>query len=653
MISELIDFYNILRHDQHVPPYAQYQNVKYALDIDREGKLIGISPLGEAGKGVMRWVPALVGQVRTSTKIIPQFLWDSPAYFFGFIRDSKPVSSSKILKKEKRSRQEFQGAYKQYLEILKDDADPVAKAILAFYAKMNHAIQANGLLAANTVEDDLTHLDNLNDTVKQKLREGTIGRLILRVDSNLSTDDRSLFDLWAAYQKRHFTNLSSKSLYSIVDGSKIKASLTHNQVHVKGGQGAGSPLISFNDHSFESYGLTQSENAPMSMDQQFAYSQALQYLLEDQHSHVTTAGNVTVLAWTRNHPKTSLLSLFEHPPKSEELMGWVKDLASAHTVDIDRIHWQENDPCYFLCITPNNARIAVRFFYRNTFGEFLSHINEFYEELKIAGSPGERNPSVYTLVKATEPPEKWQKKRETSGSALSEQAERLYSQIILAVLRGTPLPFTLLYGIESRIRIAATQSSRSKRALTASKKKGQQLTKGDTQPIETFNSLKAGAIKAFYLRQMPVGYTKEDFTVALNEDNNRPSYLLGRLFYMYEWVQDAAEQNETTNYTSSIRRNYFSTASTSPSIVFPQIFKLVQSYQIKLERDNPGLNTLLEKKIDAIIGRLPDELPDHLTLVEQGQFYLGYYQQKEARYTRHPHQSAQETSEQTKETGND
>lgn len=121
--------------------------------------------------------------------------------------------------------------------------------------------------------------------------------------------------------------------------------------------------------------------------------------------------------------------------------------------------------------------------------------------------------------------------------------------------------------------------------------------------------------------------------MSLNESNNQQPYLLGRLFALLEKAQLNA-QGEKLNRT--IRDSYFSSASSTPAAVFPQLLRLVQHHISKA--DNNGW---IDRQIGQVLSRIqvdgsssnPWGFPSALTLQEQGLFMLGYYQQRQDLYT--------------------
>ena len=56
--------------------------------------------------------------------------------------------------------------------------------------------------------------------------------------------------------------------------------------------------------------------------------------------------------------------------------------------------------------------------------------------------------------------------------------------------------------------------------------------------------------------------------MGLNEGNNSVPYLLGRLFAMLEWLQEAA------NGATTVKDRYFNAACATPAAVFPLLLRL-------------------------------------------------------------------------------
>ena len=115
--------------------------------------------------------------------------------------------------------------------------------------------------------------------------------------------------------------------------------------------------------------------------------------------------------------------------------------------------------------------------------------------------------------------------------------------------------------------------------------------------------------------------------MSLNENSTNVPYTLGRLFSIYEAVQECA--NPGINAT--IKDKYFNSAASTPATIFPILDNLCQKHLRKLEI---GKRIYWERQIEGLKDRLGESYPLRLTLPEQGSFNLGYYHQKQFRYTK-------------------
>ena len=110
--------------------------------------------------------------------------------------------------------------------------------------------------------------------------------------------------------------------------------------------------------------------------------------------------------------------------------------------------------------------------------------------------------------------------------------------------------------------------------------------------------------------------------MALDKETTCIAYRLGRLFAVLEKAQrDAVPSANTT-----IKDRYYSSASATPSIVFPQLLRLAQHHIQKAEY---GRNT--DKMIEEIMDGI-QMFPAHLSLDDQGLFAIGYYHQRKDFY---------------------
>lgn len=113
--------------------------------------------------------------------------------------------------------------------------------------------------------------------------------------------------------------------------------------------------------------------------------------------------------------------------------------------------------------------------------------------------------------------------------------------------------------------------------------------------------------------------------MSLNKNSTNIPYTLGRLFAVYEAVQERA--NPGINAT--IKDKYLNSAASTPTTIFPILDNLCQKHLRKLDT---GLQIYYDRQIGEVKDILSEAYPLRLTLPEQGSFNLGYYHQKQNRF---------------------
>ena len=86
-----------------------------------------------------------------------------------------------------------------------------------------------------------------------------------------------------------------------------------------------------------------------------------------------------------------------------------------------------------------------------------------------------------------------------------------------------------------------------------------------------------------------------------------------------EKLQQEASGNHLNR---TIKDTFFCSASTRPAMVFPRLLRLAQNHLNKSKSE-----VYFNKQIGEIMEYLDNEFKDILSLKEQGQFMIGYYQQ--------------------------
>ncbi|MEX2104870.1 MAG: type I-C CRISPR-associated protein Cas8c/Csd1, partial [Bacilli bacterium] len=251
---------------------------------------------------------------------------------------------------------------------------------------------------------------------------------------------------------------------------------------------------------------------------------------------------------------------------------------------------------YILGLSPNAARLAVRFWYTGTIGEIGDRVWQHYRDLSIVGL--ERCPSIKQLLREVAVGHDW-----------SNIPPNMEGQMLRCVLLGLPYPRAVFAGLMNRIR-----------AESDDPKKG----------LYKIGALRAAMIKAFLLRKarMSKDYKMEgELTMALHEQSTSVPYHLGRLFACLEKTQVGALGQ---GINATIRDRFWGAASSTPATVFPRLLSLAQHHISKDEewgRSN-------DFRIQEVMNALPQKFPSRLSLEEQGMFALGYYHQRQDLYTK-------------------
>lgn len=272
------------------------------------------------------------------------------------------------------------------------------------------------------------------------------------------------------------------------------------------------------------------------------------------------------------------------------LKGLMESLAEGADVEWDGTRIDPNMTFYILGISPNAARLSVRFFLRNSFGQFIRNVKAHYDRLEIVRpsfDPFDNIP-VWRMLKETVNPNSREKK----------PAADMAGDTLRAILTNTPYPATLLNGVTLRIR-------------------------ADRE----MNRTRAAILKAYYLKNRNPFVPEEVLTVSLNQDSNHEAYVLGRLFSVLEAIQSDA--NPGINAT--IRDKYFSSASATPGVVFPTLVNLAQKHLRKLDE---GKKIFYDKQLTELMSKLGETYPNRMNLPQQGAFQLGYYHQTQYRFTK-------------------
>ena len=572
ILQALTDYYRTLEEKGEIsPPGWGKVKVSYALCIGADGTLeqvVSVETEQARGKKTVLAPQLMVlpVPVKRTVGIAANFLCDNAAYLLGVDNNGKP----------QRTLECFQACKALHEELLEGVDSPAARAVLAFFRTWQPEQAANH--PALTV-------------CWEELMAG--GNLVFRYDNAFVHQDAPVRQAW----DDHYQAVEDgPQMVCLVTGKKGPIARLHPSIKgIINGQAMGNSLVCFNDLADESYGCVkgQGRNAPTSKYAAFAYTTALNHLLADRE-HVYQMGDATVVCWARSggdvYQNIFGAAFFGQGPAYTltDLQGTLNNLCNGFAVDLDEERLDPNMDFYILGLSPNAARLSVRFFFRNTFGAFLRNAQAHQQRLEIV------KPAYDTFD--TIPMWKLLYETVNQNSRDKTPAPNMAGEVLRAVLTDTRYPATLLNGVALRIRAEHS------------------MTRG-----------RAAILKAYYLKNIHPDVPKEVLTVALNPDSTNIPYNLGRLFSLLEAVQSAANPGINT----TIKDKYFNSASATPAIVFPVLVNLAQKHLKKLDG---GLRTHYDKQITTLLSKLGESYPPRMNLPQQGCFQLGYYHQTQSRF---------------------
>lgn len=563
------------------PPGFSREKISFAIEISPNGIPVAVIDLrAESGKRLVPQLLSVPAAVKRTAGVLPNLLWDKSAYVLG-----------RTAGDGKRTAQEHAAFRQMHIDLLADAADTGLVALYRFLDGWT----------PERFDAAPFHAEMLDANIVFRL-QGENGYLHQRTAARDLIEARRGSD--------------GKRVVCLVTGNPGIAQRLHPTIKgVNGAQSSGAALVSFNLDAFTSYGKEQGDNAPTSEAAAFRYGAALNGILERSSRNRLSRGigDATVVFWAdtsqavdENAARAAedwFSALVEPPDDADEakkIRERLDDLVQGRPVETLDSRLSPGTRFHVLGLAPNAARLSVRYWLSDDFGEFVKRLAAHYRDLAIEPSPwGERPPSIAWLLLKT--------------TALLEKFDNipplLAGEVTRAVLEGTRYPRSLLAAAIMRLRAGDDPSTGWHAAV-----------------------IKAVLSREQCLRRIGIHASecatskKEDLPVSLQRENADPAYQLGRLFAAYETAQRMA----LGKVNATIRDRYFGAASATPASVFPLLMRGVQNHLGKLRKGGKG--SWLEREIEEITSRLDPPLPRSLPLEAQGRFVLGYYHQRKGQF---------------------
>ena len=551
------------------PEGFENKEIPFIIVIDKQGKFIQLEDTRELKnkKKVARTflVPKGLGRSGSKSYEVSNLLWDHYGYVLAYAGEKGQEQADK-------QHASFTANVNELKQALPDDAGVAAvAAFLASAAEKSKAMQA-----ANWVEC-------------AKVKGCNLSFRLVDEAVDLVCQSKAVQAYVSQANQAQSDNIPKG--ICLVTGKLAPIARLHNPV--KGVNAKPAPFTSVNLSAFESYGKEQGFIFPVGEQVMFEYTTALNTLLAGENRF--RIGDVTAICWSAK------------PTPLEEYLaslisGGGKDNPDAHIDAVKSLYkslyngkYTEPDgkeKFYLLGLSPNSARIVVRFWHETSVAALSESIAAWYDDLQMVR--GENSPY----------PEYMPLPRLLGNLVLDGKMENLPSDLIAqitdAALNNRVLPVSLL------------------QAALRRNKAEQKITYG-----------RASLLKAYINRAIRAGRLKnmKELTMSLDRNRQDIGYVLGRLFAVLEKTQ--AEANPGLNATIADR--YFGSASSTPIAVFGTLMRLLPHHLNKLEFE--GRAVQLQWEIRQILEHC-QRFPNHLNLEQQGLFAIGYYHETQFLFTK-------------------
>jgi len=361
-------------------------------------------------------------------------------------------------------------------------------------------------------------------------------------------------------------------------------------------QGEDTKLISFNKEcpAFESFGLSQGANAPVSTIAEEKFRSSFNSLIEISRAKGLTFSGTSYLNWTRDpmadaDPMDDLLA--PNPDAVASLIRAHQNGSPYFGLESD----EERNLYYCMSLSANGARIVVRDWLELTVKALKDNMAHWFEDISIIAPDGSGPKGDFKL---------WALLYSMVREGIDELPPPLPGQIIKCALAGRQLdmPQTALAAALHRQVI--------------------ECRKPDDKSDPKLNPARMALIKCCLLRS-PNRKPTDTMTTELDTNSKDMAYRCGQLFAVIGRLQLLA----LGRVGASIADRTYGGVATHPATTLGPIFTKLVPYFKKANSRFPGSGTNKQKEIEVLATVIEQlgGLPKTLALEEQGRFALGYY----------------------------
>ncbi len=584
--------------------------IRWIIQLDAQGNFLGIVPTGDDKRGKEFSAPQT-----TRPKVaggVAEFLADGITAVFGFDADPE---KDKDNEKRRRDRDQNNAAkqtdfWQQIEAAFAETQHPSLQALLGF--KAQHATQPSFLRWGHKRDSDgkekpawwLTTAEG--SEIKLAAENFTFsveGQLLLE-------DEQVIRPFWRRVYQQEMSEKNEaveKGLCLITGQTDVPIAPTHNPKikRIPNAQPTGAAIVSFDKAAFTSYGCDQSYNAPVSIEASTAYSVALNWLV-NQRSHYFQLGGTIICFWARNYEESTedFFALFDQP-KPETIKKFL-----ASPLRGEERSAIADDEFYSVTLAGNAGRIVVRHWLQVPLTTAKENLQQWFRDLDIAPY-GEPAVAKKKNDEETSSPLGLYRLAMTTVRESKDLQPEILTQLYRAALEAHAPSLQLLKPVLNRL--------------------AKQLVK-DGPNITLRNLSRFALIRLIVNRNRKEG---EPFMETKVCETSDAAYNCGRLLAIFDDLQMRA--NDYNFDGAGVVERYYGSASSAPNSAFGILWRLHQHHLKKVSRSNKGASEAIKRRIAEIAALFPQpaplqppQFPRTFSLVEQGRFALGFYQQKAA-----------------------
>lgn len=439
-------------------------------------------------------------------------------------------------------------------------------------------------------------------------------RVSFKVDETFLPASDQILVWWSNFRQQFQKQDGTQERCLITGELTVPITTAQSVVGLKsvGGHASGDSLICFDKNAFCSYGLKQAANAPVSDEAYSAVKAALDQLLKGAqrlagmkiahwYDKEIPPGNDPVFAFLGDANEED-----EEAPSQAALQQIERDAVRAADRLVSSVTTGEqanslHNRYYILMLTGVTGRVMIRRYEQGSYEELIQRLKAWEEDISLTNSLGTADMPPCKLTARLLKLLSYKKAEKNLFDRMAKELSGVTPAVISSILSGAPLPDTVaaraLGYIRSRLMAAAEEENTT-----------------DTAP----DARACQWLKAWLLRKNP--NTKEWLMNTYNPNARQPAYYCGAMMAVYAAIQ----QRAMGDVNATVVQRYYGSAIQTPALVLGRLSRQSTHHLEKLDR---GLASIFQAYLEELnIGLAEESIPATLSLEEQSEFSLGYYQ---------------------------